>query len=889
MKIMLLFKLTSRQLMVRKVRAILTIIAVALAVSLVVSTTSGYASLLAGIHHFVDVHLGATDATIERSDVSKQEIPESIVEQLRADKHVRTAIGRLETRAFLLDPNKAILTNRHITLNGIDRDKDYQVDQLRVVAGKWFDDSTGNFVVLDEGALAALHAQLGATVTFPSLHGDLNLKVVGIVHKPSIIQGEILSGYVPLRTLQQWLEPGQPGEVSRIMIDLKTGEKVEPFVADWQKRLDKIDPALHIETNQQVQENLDKNLAGLQMLSMMGGAVSMGAAAFILFSSLSMGVLERQRILAMLRAIGLLKNQVAFFVIIEALILAGAGILLGTPLGWLWIKLLSLKFPDMFVAGVVLSRGGVALGIAGSLAAALAASFLPAWGAMRVEPLEAMNPLSQPSSHGMHLIPALIGLLLIASDPLLLFLPWQRLTGDNASGTLRAIQLYGHIILGIPAIFVGFFLIAPMLIAFLENAFGPVLAAILGIRFTLLRQQLSGSLWRSAGTAAAMMVGLAVLVVMQVHGRSLLASWRLPDKFPDIFIYSSTDQIKLSDMPKVAALPGIKEVMPITLCSPQFGSNIFAIGVGLALVPDATMFFGVNPDKAFTMMDLQFTAGDPVSATAMLKQGRHIIVTEEFRKLKGLTVGDKIPLKTSKHGIVNYTIAGVVYSPGIDVMVSVFDLGKQFQQRTIASVFGTIQDAENDFGVTGVYCFAANLQPGIDRQTILNQIRHNLKMMGLDAGDVREIKAKLQSTFGNLLLLAGTVAFAAMAVASLGVVNTVMASVRSRLWQFGVLRSIGITRGQLLRLVTAEIILLAIVGCVLGIVAGMEMAISAQQVAAIVAGLTLPSVFHAFPWVVIGIGVAAMILITLIAGAAPAISVALKKPLELLQAGRAAG
>lgn len=883
---MLLFKLTSRQLMVRKVRAILTILAVALAVSLVVSTTSGYSSLLAGIHHFVDVHLGATDATIERSDESKQDIPQSLLMQLRADHRVRSAIGRLETRAYLLDSQGAIVPNKHITLNGIDRSDDFQVEQLRVVAGKWFDDATGNFVVLDEGALAAMGAHVGSTVAFPGLHGDLKLKVVAVVHKPSIIQGQILGAYVPLKTLQQWLDPTGSPQVSRIMIDLKTGQKVDPFVADWQKRLDKIDAGLHITTAQQVQKDLDKNLAGLQMLSMMGGAVSMGAAAFILFSALSMGVLERQRILAMLRAIGLMKNQVGYFVLIEGLILVIAGILIGTPLGWLWIKLLSLKFPDMFVAGVVLSEGGIILGVVGSLVAALAASFLPAWGAMRVEPLEAMNPLSKPADHSAHFIAALIGIALIALDPLLLFLPWQSIAPGN---TLRAIQLYGHIIIGIPTIFLGFFLISPMLIHFLETTLGPILAAILGIRFTLLRQQLSGSLWRSAGTAAAMMVGLAVLVVMQVHGRSLLASWRLPDKFPDIFIYSSTDQIKLSDMPKVAALPGIKQVMPVTLCSPQFGTNIFAIGVGLALVPDATMFFGVDPDKAFKMMDLQFTAGDAASATRLLKQGHHIVVTEEFRKLKGLTVGDKIPLKTAKHGIVNYTIAGVVYSPGIDVMVNVFDLGKTFQQRTIASVFGTIQDAENDFGVTGVYCFAANLQPGVNRTTILNQIRSSLKMMGLDAGDVREIKAKLQDTFGNLLLLAGTVAFAAMAVASLGVVNTIMASVRSRLWQFGILRSIGVTRGQLLRLVTAEIILLAIVGCALGLIAGLEMAIGARRVAEVVAGLSIPNVWTNFPFPAIAIGVASMILVTLIAGAAPAISVAMKKPLELLQAGRAAG
>ena len=56
-----------------------------------------------------------------------------------------------------------------------------------------------------------------------------------------------------------------------------------------------------------------------------------------------------------------------------------------------------------------------------------------------------------------------------------------------------------------------------------------------------------------------------------------------------------------------------------------------------------------------------------------------------------------------------------------------------------------------------------------------------------------------------------------MAVAALGVTNTIMASIRSRRWELGVLRSIGVTRGQLLRMVLAESALLGIVGSALGL------------------------------------------------------------------------
>ena len=68
-----------------------------------------------------------------------------------------------------------------------------------------------------------------------------------------------------------------------------------------------------------------------------------------------------------------------------------------------------------------------------------------------------------------------------------------------------------------------------------------------------------------------------------------------------------------------------------------------------------------------------------------------------------------------------------------------------------------------------------------------------------------------------------------MAVASLGVTNTIMASIRSRRWQFGILRSIGVTRGQLLRLVLAEAMLLGLVGVRSGLAAGALMSLDAQR------------------------------------------------------------
>jgi putative ABC transport system permease protein len=123
-----------------------------------------------------------------------------------------------------------------------------------------------------------------------------------------------------------------------------------------------------------------------------------------------------------------------------------------------------------------------------------------------------------------------------------------------------------------------------------------------------------------------------------------------------------------------------------------------------------------------------------------------------------------------------------------------------------------------------------------------------------------------------------------MAVAALGVTNTVMASVRSRQWQFGILRSIGVTRGQLVRLVLAEALLLGIVGCALGLFMGYLMSINAMGLNRYLLGYVTQITP---PWGIIGVGVGIILTVSLLASLWPAASVARSQPLTLLQSGRA--
>jgi putative ABC transport system permease protein len=886
---MFIRKLTFANVSVRRMRAALTVAAVALSVSLVVAVTSGYASALASAHQFLTRYLGSVDVTVIQHANVHGGVSEKIIDAMRGDPRVRQAIGRVEMQNASLKPSKDPNDpGKLTTISGIVMPGDFLVQSLVVARGKWFTGDDGNFVVIDQGTATAMSLEPGDPLTVPGLDKKMTLTVVGVVHKPSIMTQSRQMLYVPLKTLQRFTD--FQGRVSRILVQLEPGVDAEQFAAEWSSRVKEIEPGAQVRSAQQAKEQMDRELESVHVLSYMGGIVSMLAATFIIFSALSMGVSERQRTLAMLRAVGASKWQVAALVVLEGMLLAAAGAVIGVALGWAWMEILAWKFRPFFVAGVVMSGGGIALGVIGSLIAALAVSLLPAWSAARVSPLEAMSPLASPPASRVPWWSALAGAALIMIDPILLFGPIQHFIAlfgaSKPAQTAGIIRFYGHFALGLPSVMLGFFLLSPLAVVIVEAVAAPIIAPLFGVRAAMLRQQLTGGVWRVAGTCTALMVGLATLIVLQVQGHTALGGWKLPDKFPDIFIASySMAGVQPDDVKKLSAIPGIKpgQVMPIAIALPGLSTGFFGLAQAMVM-PDATMFFGVDPDVGIRMMDLDFREGSADTAIPMLKAGRHVLITNEFRQLKNLHVGGKLTLQTL-HGPVDYTVAGVIWSPGLDVISSYFDLGMEMDQRTAASVFGTLDDARRDFGIDRYRLVGANLDYFVDRDEILKRVQKALNAQGLIAGDVREIKYQIESWFYKILMLVSSVAFAAMAVASLGVTNTIMASVRSRRWQFGVLRSIGVTRGTLLRLVLAEAALLGLVACALGLAAGALMSVDAHALAVLMTGYNPPLVT---PWNVVGWGMLIVMAISLAASAAPAAAVALAEPLTLLQAGRSA-
>src|SRR5204862_6421227 len=117
--------------------------------------------------------------------------------------------------------------------------------------------------------------RLGAKVTdpflVPAVDRKLQMRIVGIVHKPGILAGVVQTVYVPLETLQKLMLPDTPNVVSRVLIDLSPGVDDAAFAKRWQQKLSAIDPNLNIRLSSENRKEMDNNLQGLRALSYLGG------------------------------------------------------------------------------------------------------------------------------------------------------------------------------------------------------------------------------------------------------------------------------------------------------------------------------------------------------------------------------------------------------------------------------------------------------------------------------------------------------------------------------------------------------------------------------------------------------------------------------------------
>ena len=277
----------------------------------------------------------------------------------------------------------------------------------------------------------------------------------------------------------------------------------------------------------------------------------------------------------------------------------------------------------------------------------------------------------------------------------------------------------------------------------------------------------------------------------------------------------------------------------------------------------------------------------------------------------GLHRGDRFQLipPESPERRLEYTIAGVIALPGSHFMTKFSGLRRR-DGRMAALVFASWEDVRRDFDLKQTNFFWMNLDPKVSLEEVAAALRpiadRNLGARqpvnqqgtwthrAMTAGPSLRLSTRDQ-VYANLRERAEPMIWAmcqlpliTLLVTSLGVVNTVVASVRARRWELGVLRAVGISRGALVRMILAEGLLIGVVTCLLSLAFGLLAGWCGTGISQYVSFFGGLNPALTIPWSHLGLGLTATLGLCLAAALGPAMSVGRSEPLRLLQQGRAA-
>ncbi len=845
-----LLRLARRNLFRYKSRTFATVLGVALGIAAVLATLSIGDNVEANVKSALEAAAGKADLLVTPGAEGRAVFSiDDILEAVETTSGVRTVYPVLSTRA---EPVRDIGDVSDSVIPGVD--SGFQLsgrvtsvpDDLpsQLVEGKW-PQAGSNGVTLAEGFARSRGFSVGDEVVFASQFGDLPFTLTGLLDDglgyATTNGGRV--GIAALADLQAALR--LDGRASFLEVLTEQGQSESVQAALQNKLGDDYTATLPAGSGNLATGVVDTLQSGLQILA----ATLIALGGFMAYNTFAASVLERQREFALLRTVCLTRGQVQRLALLEALLVSVLGIIFGLLLGVglsaaiTYLNAVALGFE--FRTLVVPVRSVLLASFVG-VVISLLAGYLPARNASRTHPLAAARAVSDPAVRAA----PLWGFLLLAAGVAASLAPWQ---GSTA--------LFGAA-LSMGLLFTGFSLATPTLLKptlkvltpVLERMFG--LAGRLGSSFSLRNASRNGV----AVGAVVVGMGLTIGVGAMVAGiNRSISSWVDTTVVGDMFVTAPVsfpadfaEQIK-------EKVPEIDEVSGVGLRIVRFTPESVPRGRSVVLLlVDPERF---NPETGFGRFQFVPGQGDAEDAYNTLKAGGEVLAANTIRDRFGVSKGDLATLRTSD-GYKDFEVGGVVvdFTGGGETFV------------------GSLGDAEL-FGGGTPDLFVMTVPPGGDAAAARNALVAAFPKLYLDVTLNQNYRARIldltQQTFtttNGLLLLA-------IFIAALGVANTLGMNLSSRQHEVAVLRTLGLTRRGVRRLVTAEGIVVVALGTVLGVLTGLLLS---QVITTGASALTGYRITPIYPWRLIVVALISSPLVGLLASLVPARRAARLSPVTAL-------
>jgi putative ABC transport system permease protein len=560
-------------------------------------------------------------------------------------------------------------------------------------------------------------------------------------------------------------------------------------------------PNLIAETGEQAAQRQSDDIASdlgfLRIALLVFAGISLFVGAFQIFNTFSITVAQRTREFGMLRTLGASRGQILSSVGIEALVLGILGAVAGLLAGILFAAGINALFKaigaDLPNTGTVVLARTVIISLLIGIVVTLVAALAPALRATRITPMAALRESELQDSKPRGRVTLVAALLLGGLG--LAFMLIGLFGGIEESGT--AAGLLGG---GAALILFATSLFSPRLVRPLASLAGKPMERVRGLTGRLARENAMRKPGRTATTAAALMIGLALVTFVTVFAAGLKSSIAntIDENFKSDVILQNTDGFSPIPAEAVAAardVDGVASVSSITYGSGEYRGEQIRVS-------------GVDPETINGVLSLDFVEGSP----AVLRRlgDRDAVADEAWADSKGLEVGDTVSVRTPLEKRAIYTIRGEIEG-GLDLF------GRMLvRDATLEPLFGADQPS----------LAFVRLEHGASAATVQSDLEAALaaRYPTVEVQNQEQVKENQESQVNALLLLVYALLSLAVIVSLFGIVNTLALSIHERTRELGMLRAVGMSRRQVRTMVRYEAVITALIGAILGMVLGVLMA-----------------------------------------------------------------
>ena len=643
-------------------------------------------------------------------------------------------------------------------------------------------------IALDLATFEDSGYELGDTVTVVTVDGNKEYTLVGTVRFGTAkSSGGALSAEFTLAESQRLSDI--PGQVNQVVAGAEPGVSQEELARAIREALpEDVEVLTGEEASAQLSSDVQSGFSFFTIIIQVFAGIALLVGIFVITNTFSIIVQQRTRELALLRAVGAGRRQVLTSVLLEAslvgLIGAGLGLVVGVGLA-----AASIAGFGADLGGIVLSGQTVGAALLIGLVITVVSALAPAVRATRVPPLAALRDVAIDRS-GASRVRIVIGVLIILLAAFLLSTIW---TGDNTTDDIAPI-IIGALLVLVAAVIVGPVLAGPSVLFG-----GKAVSTMSGITGRLAVENASRSPKRTSATAAALLIGVALVGLLSVFGASAKASIdkSVSQGFNGDFVVQAESSgfgpgmsgFSPSVADQVAATDGVATVAPQSLA----GAHL--------VYPD-----GSEADEIITAMDPSTLTGilEPTmvegDVTDLTDDG--VLLDYERARDHGLAVGDQIHVVLSGGKELDLTVEALTDDENL---LGYFTITRDtFQANAKAPLdtflYGTVDEGADVDEVVDRVDEALEATPGLqvlDKEGFIGSIADQVSFF---------------LNFITILLLLSIV------IALIGVANTLSLSISERVRELGLLRAVGMNRVQLKRSIRWEAILISMLGTIIGVV-----------------------------------------------------------------------